>query len=104
MNRLFKKSRRFTLPALALGLLMGGQTVLAQGQGRGGPSPGPGAGGYGPGMIGPGMMRNATPEQRQQHWEQVRQQGYGPGMMRTATPEQRQQHWEQMRQQGYGPA
>ncbi len=49
------------------------------------------------------MMRSATPEQRQQHWEQMRQQGYGPGMMRNAAPEQRQQHWEQMRQQGYGP-
>ncbi len=30
--------------------------------------------------------------------------GYGPGMMRGITPEQRQQHWEQMRQRGYGPA
>ena len=26
-------------------------------------------------------MDNMTPEQRQQHWEQMRQSGYGPGMM-----------------------
>ena len=70
--------------------------------------------GHGPCMgqgYGPGMMRCMTPEQRQQQWEQMRQQGYQPGMgrgyargmMRGMTPEQRQQHWEQMRQQGYQP-
>ena len=70
--------------------------------------------GYGPCMergYGRGMMHGMTPEQRQRHWEQMRQQGYqpgmgrgyGPGMMRGMTSEQRQQHWEQMRQQGYGP-
>jgi hypothetical protein len=33
-------------------------------------------------MMGPGMMRNMTPEQRQQHWQYMRQHmGYGPGMM-----------------------
>jgi Spy/CpxP family protein refolding chaperone len=38
--------------------------------------------GGGPGMMGPGMMRNMTPEQRQQHWQYMRQHmGYGPGMM-----------------------
>ena len=57
---------------------------------------------YGPGMMGPGMMYNWTPEQRQQHWAQMRQLGSGPGMMWSLTPEQRQQHWEQMRQLGYG--
>jgi hypothetical protein len=45
-----------------------------------------------------------TPEQRQQHWQQMQQQGFVPGMGRSMTPEQRQQHWEQMRQQGFGPA
>lgn len=84
MKRLFKKSRRFTLPALALGLPMGGQTVLAQGQERGGPSPGEGAGGYGPGMMGPGMMRNANPEQMRQQGYSPDVAGYGPGPMGTA--------------------
>jgi Spy/CpxP family protein refolding chaperone len=38
--------------------------------------------GGGPGMMGPGMMWNMTPEQRQQHWQYMRQHmGYGPGMM-----------------------
>jgi hypothetical protein len=38
--------------------------------------------GGGPGMMGPGMMSNLTPEQRQQHWQYMRQHmGYGPGMM-----------------------
>jgi len=38
--------------------------------------------GGGPGMMGPGMMWNLTPEQRQQHWQYMRQHmGYGPGMM-----------------------
>jgi hypothetical protein len=33
-------------------------------------------------MMGPGMMWNLTPEQRQQHWQYMRQHmGYGPGMM-----------------------
>jgi hypothetical protein len=57
----------------------------------------------GPGMMGPGMMYNWTPEQRRQHWEQMRQWGYGPGMMHNWTPEQWQKHWEQMHQWGYGP-
>ena len=93
----------------AVALLVGLSPVLAQeGQEAPASSFGPCMGqGYGPGM----MMRGMTPEQRQQHWEQMRQQGYrpgmgrayGPGMMRGMTPEQRQQHWEQMRQQGYQP-
>ena len=79
---------------------------------------GPGAMRYGnsdqrPPGYGPGPMGNWTPEQRRQHWEQMREQGYGPGAMRwpgygpgmmgNTYPEQRQQHWEQMREQGYGP-
>ena len=56
-----------------------------------------------PATYGPGMMQGMTPEQRQQHWDQMREQGYSPGMGRHMTPDQRQQHWEQMRQQGYGP-
>ena len=60
-------------------------------------------------MMGPGMMYNWTPEQRQHHWQQMRQFGYGPGMMSPGmmynrTPEQRRQHWNQMGQmRGYGP-
>jgi hypothetical protein len=27
------------------------------------------------------MGGSMTPEQRQQHWEEMRRQGYGPGMM-----------------------
>ncbi len=43
---------------------------------------GGGPGMMGPGMMGPGMMWNMTPEQRQQHWQYMRQHmGYGPGMM-----------------------
>lgn len=53
----------------------------------------------GPGMMGPGMMYNWTPEQRRQHWEQMRRWGYGPGMMGNWTPEQ----WQQMHQWAYGP-
>ncbi|MGE5153343.1 MAG: hypothetical protein ACM3ST_04940 [Bdellovibrio bacteriovorus] len=53
----------------------------------------------GPGMMGPGMMYNWTPEQRRQHWEQMRRWGYGPGMMGNWTPEQ----WQQMHQWGNGP-
>jgi hypothetical protein len=34
-----------------------------------------------PGIKGPEMMYNWTPEQRRQHWEQMRQKGYGPGML-----------------------
>ena len=93
---------------LAMALFFGWTPVLAQEKQE------TSAPGYGPCMgqgYGPGMMRGMTPEQRQQHWEQMRQQGYqpgmgrgyGPGMMRGITPEQRQQHWEQMRQQGYQP-
>jgi len=53
--------------------------------------------------YGPGMMMGVSPEQRQQHWEQMRAQGYNPGMMRGMTPEQREQHWAQMRAQGHRP-
>jgi hypothetical protein len=49
------------------------------------------------------MMSNWTPEQRREHWAQMRQWGYGPGMMRNMSPEQWRQHWAQMRQWGYGP-
>lgn len=90
-----------------------GQPGQMMGRGMGGPGmmgqPGMmmGRGMGRPGMMGQGFgtgpMSNATPAQRQQHWDQMRAQGYGPGTMRYMTPEQRQQHWEQMRQQGYGP-
>jgi hypothetical protein len=52
------------------------------------------------------MMYNWTPQQRQRHWEQMRQTGdgpgmMGPGMMYNRTPEQ---HWQQMGpMMGYGP-
>jgi hypothetical protein len=65
--------------------------------------------GYGQWMMGPGMMDNWTPKQRQQHWQQMRQSGYGPGMMGPGmmynwTPEQRQQYWNRTDQgTGYGP-
>jgi hypothetical protein len=36
-------------------------------------SAGSASGPMGPGMMGPGMMYNWTPEQRRQHWEQMRQ-------------------------------
>ena len=39
-----------------------------------------------PPAYGPGMMGDMTPEQREQHWEQMRQQGYNPGMGRGYGP------------------
>lgn len=71
-------------------------------------------------MHGPGMMMGynpwpqLTPEQRQQMWHYMQQQGHGPGMMMGPgmmgygggpqfTPEQRQQMWEYMQSHGYGP-
>lgn len=65
-------------------------------------------------MHGPGMMMGynpwaqLTPEQRQQMWQYMQQQGYGPGMMGYGggpqlTPEQRQQMWQYMQSRGYGP-
>lgn len=64
---------------------------------------------HGPGMMGPGYGMQMSPEQRQQHWEEMQQyhqqQGmpHGPGMMGPGygmqmNPEQRQQHWEDMQQ------
>jgi len=108
------------LLASALALLVASGTVTAQTGSSGGgnstqPSQAPrgNPSSFGPGMMGPGygMGRGygpgrsgyMTPEQRQQHWDFMRQQGYQPGTGRYMTPEQRQQHWEDMRQQGYGP-
>lgn len=102
--------------ACALTLLVTSAGVTAQtgdGDASGNQLPQGAQPGFGPGMMGPGygmgrgygpgMGRSMTPEQRQQHWDYMRQQGYQPGMGRTMTPEQRQQHWEDMRRQGYGP-
>ena len=63
---------------------------------------------HGPGMMGYNPWAQSTPEQRQQMWQYMQQQGYGPGMMGYGggpqlTPEQRQQMWQYMQQQGYGP-
>ena len=91
---------KFFYGILAMALLLGWTPVSAQEKQE------TSAPGFGPRMgqdYGPGMMRGMTPEQRQQHWEQMQQQGYQPGMGRSMTPEQRQQHWEQMRQRGYQP-
>ena len=83
MNIHYTKTHFWTAAALSLGLLSAGQSAIAtnassttqSSQQR--PSPT-----YGPGMMGPGMMYNWTPEQRQQHWEQMRQMiGSGPGVM-----------------------
>ncbi len=63
--------------ALSLGLLLTGSITSAAdappASQSSAPSPAP--------SYGPGMMYNMTPEQQQQHWEQMRQQGYGPGRM-----------------------
>ena len=68
--------------ALSLGLLLSGSiATAADAPPATQPSTLPTAPTYGPGMMGPGMMDHMTPEQRQQHWEQMRQSGYGPGMM-----------------------
>jgi Spy/CpxP family protein refolding chaperone len=67
---------------IAISLLLTGATVVAATGPKTTPAPGPGYGyGFGPGMMGPGGMYNWTPQQRQQHWRQMRQYGYGPGMM-----------------------
>jgi Spy/CpxP family protein refolding chaperone len=109
MKTLSMKTHLWTAAALLFGLLLAVHSALAAQ-----PSPTQSTQqtatyGYGPGMMGPGMMYNWTPEQRQQYWDQMRQSGYGPGMMGPGmmynwTPEQRQQYWDQMRQyMGYGP-
>lgn len=112
MNILSAKTHLFTTTALSLGLLLAGQSAMATGTSSTTPSSTQTATqGYGPGMMGPGMMYDWTPEQRQRHWEQMRQAGYGPwmmgpgmmgpGMMYNGTPEQRGQQMGQM--MGYGP-
>lgn len=88
---------RFLAALLATGFLMAGLSAQGADQSQGGWT------GYGPGMMGPGTMYNWTPEQRRQHWEQMRRLGYGPGMMGQMTPQQRREHWEQMGRMGYGP-
>jgi len=110
MGILTAKAYLWTAIALSLGLLLAGQSVMATDSSSATPSsPKTAARSYSPGMMGPGMMYNRTPAQRQQHWEQMRQMGYGPGMMGPGmmyrgTPEQRRQHWQQMGQMmGYGP-
>lgn len=95
MNDRFKT--RFLAALLATGFLMAGLSA------QGADAPQGGWTGYGPGMMGPGTMYNWTPEQRRQHWEQMRRLGYGPGMMGQMTPQQRREHWEQMGRMGYGP-
>jgi len=111
MNILSAKARPWTAAALSFGLLLAAQSAMAANSSSTTQSSLQTAThGYGPGMMGPGMMYNWTPEQRQQHWEQMRQTGYGPrlmgsGMMNNWTPEQRRQDWAQMGQMmGYGPA
>lgn len=70
-------TRLATATALSLGLLLSGSiATAADAPPAAQPSTPPTAPAYGP-----GMMDNMTPEQRQQHWEQMRQSGYGPGMM-----------------------
>ena len=92
MNHYRMNIRLATASALSLGLLLAGSLASAADA----PGNHPQAPGYGP-----GMMDSLTPDQRQQHWEQMQQGGYGPGS--NLTPEQRQQQWEQMHQGGYGP-
>lgn len=99
MNIPSLKTRVWTAAAFSFGLLLAGHTAVAAApSSTTQSSPPPPMPGYGPGTMGPGMMYDWSPAQRQQHWEQMRQMGYGPGMMYSGTPEQRQQHWEQMRQ------
>ena len=77
-------ARLATASALSLGLLLTGSIATATDAPpppATQPSTPPTAPAYGPGMMGAGLMDNMTPEQRQQHWEQMRQSGYGPGMM-----------------------
>jgi len=107
MNVLSAKTRLWTAAALSLGLLLAGQSVMATDSSTTTrSSPQTATQGYDPGMIGPGMMYNWTPQQRQRHWEQMRRTGdgpgmMGPGMMYNRTPEQ---HWQQMGpMMGYGP-
>jgi Spy/CpxP family protein refolding chaperone len=85
METLSMKTQLWTATALLFGLLLAVHSAIAAQ-----PSPTPSIQqtatyGYGPGMMGPGMMYNWTPEQRQQYWDQMRQfRGYGPG--RTMEP------------------
>jgi hypothetical protein len=62
---------------------------------------------HGPGMMmgPPGYGMQMSPEQRQQHWEQMQQHHYqmhgpqsGRGYGGQMSPEQHQQHWGQMQQ------
>jgi hypothetical protein len=93
-------ARMALVAVLSLGLMLAAMSALAAGQSKSDQSDyGPG---YGPWGMGPGMMYNWTPQQRRQHWDWMRQNGYGPGMMYNWTPAQRQQHWDWMRQNGYG--
>ncbi|WP_295391455.1 hypothetical protein [uncultured Thiodictyon sp.] len=66
MNHYRMNVRLATASGLSLGLLLAGSLASAA------EAPGnqPQAPGYGP-----GMMYNLTPEQRQQHWEQMQQGG-----------------------------
>jgi len=68
-------STRFLAAVLATGFMMAGLSAQGADESQGGWM------GYGPGMMGPGTMSNWTPEQRRQHWVQMRRLGYGPGMM-----------------------
>jgi len=69
-------------PALSLGLLLTGSiAAAADAPPAAQSSEQPRTPAYGSGMMGAGMMSNMTPEQRQQHREQMRQSGYGPGTM-----------------------
>lgn len=109
MNTLPRRAHLWTAAVLCLGLLLGIHSAIAADPSTTQSSGQATAQGYGPGMMGPGMMYNWTPEQRQKHWEWMRRRGYGPGMtgpgmMYGSPPGQRQQSWTRMRpMMGYGP-
>lgn len=109
MNIYSVKRHPRTAAALSFGLLLAVHSAMATEPSSTQSSRQTTTQGYALGMMGPGMMYNWTPEQRQQHWQQMRQIGYGqgmmgPGMMYNGTPEQRRQYWNQMGQMmGYGP-
>ena len=75
---MMKMVYRISVMALLVAL-SGSPALAADGQASSIGMPPPG--------YGPGMMSGMTPDQRQQHWEQMRRQGYSPGMGRGMNPE-----------------
>ncbi len=78
MSTYSTKSHSWIAIALSVGLMLSGPAAMAAAAAAPAQLPAPG---FCP-RMGPGMMYNWTPQQRQQRWQQMHSmRGYGRGMM-----------------------